>query len=265
MQTIDFNCDLGESFGPYRIGCDADVLPLISSANVACGFHAGDSTEMRRTVQLANAHGVAIGAHPGLADIRGFGRCDMAVPAQRVYDDVVYQIGALQAVAVSQSTRVRHVKPHGALYHMGSDRREYAEAIVQAIAAVDRRLLLFAMAGTELAAAGERAGLRVVYEAFADRTYQPDGSLTPRSAGNALIEDADEALSQVLQMLRQGSVRATDGSVLPVKAETICIHGDGVRALAFAAKIRSGLRQQGIDIQAWPLENEQCRDGGQSC
>lgn len=251
LRQIDFNCDLGESFGHYRMGNDAEVLPLISSANIACGFHAGDSSEMRRTVARAAANGVAIGVHPGLADLEGFGRREMALTPQEAYDCVVYQIGALKGVAASQNVSVHHVKPHGALYHMASYHEDYARAVAKAIADVDDHLLLFAMGGTHLASAGERVGLHVIHEVFADRTYQPDGSLTPRAEGNALITDPEVALQQVLRMINEGSVQAVDGSTLPIQAETVCIHGDGQRALEFARIIRERLQQTGITIQAW--------------
>ncbi|MCI1880918.1 MAG: LamB/YcsF family protein [Sporolactobacillus sp.] len=255
MTQIDLNCDLGESFGHYVIGWDRDVLPLVSSANIACGFHAGDFSEMRRTVAMAKKSDVAVGAHPGLPDLQGFGRRTMAVTPQDVYDMIVYQLGALQAVARAQHTRVNHVKPHGALYHMASDHREIAEAVARAVADVDPGLLLFGMDGTQLTAEGEKAGLRVVYEAYADRTYQPDGSLTPRSEPNALITDTNKALRQVLQMLKDGTVTAVDGSVLPLRAQTVCVHGDGVAALAFTKAIRDELLKRGVTIAAWTAQS----------
>ncbi|RYM04654.1 LamB/YcsF family protein [Sporolactobacillus sp. THM7-7] len=251
MAQIDLNCDLGESFGHYLLGHDEQVLPLISSANVACGFHAGDYSEMRRTVERARENGVAVGAHPGLPDLQGFGRRKMAVTPTEVYDMVVYQLGALQAVAAAQGVRLNHVKPHGALYHMASTDEAIAEAVARAVADVDRRLLLFGMGGTRLAAAGERAGLHVIYEAFADRTYRADGSLTPRSQPNALIADTGRAIEQVLQMVREKTVTTVDGQKRPIRAETICIHGDGSAALAFAKKINRALKENAIEIAAW--------------
>lgn len=251
MRQIDFNCDMGESFGHYTMGRDKDVLPLISSANIACGFHAGDSTKMRQTVNDAISSGVSIGAHPGLHDLKGFGRREIAVTPQEIYDGMIYQIGALKAVATARGTVVRHVKPHGALYHMASDHEEYALAVTRAIADVDASLFLFAMSGTHLADAGRRAGLRVIHEVFADRTYQPDGSLTPRTEKNALIVDPNEALRQVLQMIEESSVRTTDGSIRTIRAETVCIHGDGEKAVAFARQIHEQLVKHGIQIQAW--------------
>jgi UPF0271 protein len=251
MNQIDLNCDLGESFGHYVIGNDEQVLPLISSANVACGFHAGDFSEMKRTVTRAKKNDVAIGAHPGLPDLEGFGRREMDVTPSEVYDMVVYQIGALQAVAKAQDVALNHVKPHGALYHMASDQEKYAKAVVQAVADVDADLLLFGMDGTFLTAVGEKTGLHVVYEAYADRTYQPDGSLTSRSLPNALISDTDQALKQVMQMLQHGTVTTTEGENIRLRAETICVHGDGAAALAFAATIRSELQSCGIKVEAW--------------
>ncbi|MCO7127179.1 LamB/YcsF family protein [Sporolactobacillus shoreicorticis] len=251
MDQVDLNCDLGESFGHYVIGNDEQVLPLISSANVACGFHAGDFSEMHRTVSRAKKNGVAIGAHPGLPDLEGFGRREMKVTPSEVYDMIVYQVGALQAVAKAQNVSVNHVKPHGALYHMASDQEEYAKAVVQAVADVNPDLLLFGMDGTFLTAAGEKAGLHVIYEAYADRTYQPDGSLTPRSLPNALITNTDQALKQVMQMLQEGTVTTPVGEKTKVRAETICVHGDGTEALAFVATIRKELQRCGIKIGAW--------------
>ncbi|GGL49181.1 LamB/YcsF family protein [Sporolactobacillus putidus] len=251
MVQIDLNCDLGESFGRYVIGNDEKVLPLISSANIACGFHAGDSSEMHRTVGRAKKNAVAIGAHPGLRDLEGFGRREMNVTPAEVYDMVVYQVGALQAFARTQKVRVNHVKPHGALYHMASDHEDMAEAVVQAVKDVSADLLLFGMDGTYLTAAAEKAGLHVVYEAYADRTYQPDGSLTARSQPNALITDEDQAIRQVLQMIHDGTVTTASGKKVSVRAETICLHGDGEAALAFAEKINRELKNQGIEIAAW--------------
>ncbi|MCQ2009932.1 MAG: 5-oxoprolinase subunit PxpA [Sporolactobacillus sp.] len=251
MNQIDLNCDLGESFGHYVIGNDEKILPLISSANIACGFHAGDFSEMHRTVARAKKNAVAIGAHPGLPDLKGFGRKEMHVSPTEVYDMVVYQIGALQAVAKAQSIRVNHVKPHGALYHMASDQEKYAKAVVQAVSDVDPNLLLFAMDGTFLASAGEKVGLHVIYEAYADRTYQPNGSLTPRSEPKALITETDQALRQVMQMLQDRTVTAVNGGKVSVRAETLCVHGDGTSALAFAAIIRKELQNCGVKIKSW--------------
>ncbi|MDD9148413.1 MULTISPECIES: LamB/YcsF family protein [unclassified Sporolactobacillus] len=250
MVQIDLNCDLGESFGHYVIGNDEKVLPLISSANIACGFHAGDPSVMHRTIVRAEENGVAIGAHPGLPDLEGFGRREMAVTPAEVYDMVVYQVGALQAFAAARKVGLNHVKPHGALYHMASEQEQIAEAVVQAVKDVDAGLLVFGMDGTSLTAAAEKAGLRVVYEAYADRTYQPDGSLTPRTQPHALITDADQAIRQVLQMIDDGTVLTAGGRKVSVRAETICLHGDGEAALAFAKKINRELKNRGIEIAA---------------
>lgn len=251
MTQIDLNCDLGESFGHYVIGYDEQVLPLITSANVACGFHAGDFSVMHQTVERARKNGVAIGAHPGLPDLKGFGRREMKVSPTEVYDMVVYQIGALQAMIAAQGTRMNHVKPHGALYHMASDQQKIAEAVVQAVVDVNPDLLLFGMDGTFLTEVGEKAGLHVIYEAYADRTYQTDGSLTPRSRPDALITDSDQALAQVLEMIQYGTVTTTTREKAKVRAETICVHGDGTAALAFAETIRRELQDRGITIKAW--------------
>lgn len=251
MTQIDLNCDLGESYGHFVIGNDPKVLPLISSANIACGFHAGDFSVMHRTVALAKEDGVAVGAHPGLPDLEGFGRREMSVTSMEVYDMMVYQIGALQAVARSQHVTVNHVKPHGALYHMASENKKMAEAVAHAVADTDSDLLLFGMDGSHLTEEGEKAGLHVVYETFADRTYQPDGTLTPRSKSDALITDTGQALNQVLQMLQDGTVTATNGETVPVRAQTVCVHGDGAAAIAFAGTIRDELLKKGIEIAAW--------------
>ncbi|MCL1631409.1 LamB/YcsF family protein [Sporolactobacillus sp. CPB3-1] len=251
MSQIDLNCDLGESFGQYRMGNDEQVLALITSANIACGFHAGDYSEMRRTVIRAKRSGVMIGAHPGLPDLIGFGRRAMSMAPSEVYDLTVYQIGALQAVAAAQHVRLNHVKPHGALYHMASLHEKYAEAVAHAVRDVNPDLLLFGMDGTFLTREGERAGLHVVYEAYADRTYSPDGSLTPRTESDALITDTRQALKQVIQMIKEGSVTTTNGSKAKVRAETLCIHGDNSAAVAFAAAIRDELQNRGVTICAW--------------
>lgn len=245
---IDLNSDLGESFGAYTIGCDEEVLKYVSSTNVACGFHAGDPKVMLKTVRLAKERGVSIGAHPGLPDLVGFGRRKMAVTAEEAYTMVVYQLGALMAMARTQGMKLRHVKPHGALYNMAAKDKALAEAIAKAVHDVDKGLVLYGLAGSEIIRAGEKEGLLTASEVFADRTYQPDGSLTPRSQPGAMITDEDKSLSQVLSMVKEGKVTALDGSVISVKAETICVHGDGPKALAFTSRIRETLEKEGIDI-----------------
>ncbi|WP_046721561.1 LamB/YcsF family protein [Heyndrickxia coagulans] len=249
MPSIDLNCDMGESFGAYTIGRDEEILDLITSANIACGFHAGDPTVMRKTVRMAAEKGVGIGAHPGLPDLMGFGRRNMQISPQEAYDMTVYQIGALAAFAKAEGSTVRHVKPHGALYNMAAKDARLAEAIAEAVYDVSPDLILFGLAGSELVKAGEKAGLKTASEVFADRTYQQDGALTPRREPNALIEDRETAAKQVIRMIKEGVVTSVQGEDVSVRADTICIHGDGRQALHFAAFIRQSLEQEGIKIE----------------
>lgn len=245
---IDLNCDLGESFGAYRLGNEEEILPCITSANIACGFHAGDPGVMRRTVRLALDHGTAIGAHPGLPDLIGFGRRNMDISPEEAYDLTVYQIGALDAFVRSEGGVLRHVKPHGALYNMAARDAALSEGIARAIFHVNPALVLFGLSGSELIRAGREAGLRTASEVFADRTYQADGTLTPRSRPDALIKDEDQAIIQVLRMIREGRVRTIDGSEAEITADTVCIHGDGPNAPAFARRIRSACEAAGIRL-----------------
>ncbi len=208
---IDLNCDMGESFGPYRIGADDDVFPLITSANVACGFHGGDPSVMRQTIASARNHGVAVGAHPGFADLAGFGRRNIDASAEEVYDLIVYQLGALAGFAAAAGERLQHVKPHGALYNMAVARADLSEAIARAVRDVDRTLILFGLPGSQLIIAGEAAGLRTASEAFADRNYMPDGSLVSRSRPDALIPDVNAAAARAVRMVRDGHVTAVTG------------------------------------------------------
>ena len=230
---IDLNSDLGESFGAYKIGMDDKVLPLVTSANIACGFHAGDPSVMKKTVDLAVKSGCALGAHPGYPDLVGFGRRKMAVSPADVYAMVVYQVGALSAFAKAAGTRLQHVKPHGAMYNMAAKDPALAEAIAQAIYDVDPKIILFALAGSESVKAAEKVGLKVASEVFADRSYQEDGSLTPRTQPGAMITDEEASIAQVLSMVLKGQVTTLSGKVIPVKADTICVHGDGEKALLF--------------------------------
>lgn len=245
---VDLNCDLGESFGAYTIGRDEELLKLVSSANIACGFHAGDPAVMRRTVALCLDNGVAIGAHPGLPDLQGFGRREMRITREEAYELTLYQIGALDAFVRAAGGRLRHVKPHGALYNMAARDRLLAEAIAEAVRRFDSGLLLYGLSGSELTAAGKRLGLPVVSEVFADRRYSPDGFLVPRSEPDAVIHDGDAAVAQVLRMVTTGTVQATDGSIIPIDARTVCIHGDGLHAVSFAAGLRGALTDAGVKI-----------------
>ncbi|MBP2637323.1 MAG: protein ybgL [Firmicutes bacterium] len=250
MYRVDLNCDLGESFGAYKLGMDEDILPFVTSANIACGFHAGDPAVMRKTVALALKNNAAIGAHPGLQDLVGFGRRQLDISAQEAYDMVVYQLGALQAFVKAEGTSLQHVKPHGALYNMAAKSQPLAAAIAEAVYKVDPGLILFGLSGSELVAAGEKIGLKVAHEVFADRTYQLDGSLTPRKQPDALITNDEEAVAQVVRMVKEGRVASRQGTDVAVKADTVCIHGDGAHALAFAQKIRESLLDSGIAVKA---------------
>jgi 5-oxoprolinase (ATP-hydrolysing) subunit A len=245
---IDLNCDMGESFGAWKMGQDEQILPYVSSANIACGYHAGDASVMRHTVAQAIKHGVKLGAHPGLPDLVGFGRRNMAISPENAYDIMVVQIGALAAVAATQGTRLHHVKAHGALYNMAVKDATLAKALAQAISDVDKSLIMFVLAGSCMVEAAQQCGLTVKQEVFCDRTYQPDGSLTPRREHNAMITDVNQSITQVLQMVQQGVVTAVDGSKVTLKAETLCIHGDQPNAVIFAQSIRSALQDAGINI-----------------
>jgi UPF0271 protein len=243
--AVDLNADLGEG-----APSESALLQLVSSANIACGFHAGNPSSMSASIRAAQAAGVAVGAHPSLADRENFGRKELVVSPEEVFALVVYQLGAFQAIADSLGMRANHVKPHGALYNMAARDPALAEAVVRAVSAVDPLLVLFARGDSALARAGEARALRVAREFFADRNYQPDGSLVPRSQANALIHDAEEATTRVLRMLREGAVRAIDGSDIPIEAETICLHGDTPEAVEFAHKLRGALESAGIAIAA---------------
>jgi UPF0271 protein len=247
---VDLNCDMGESFGAYRIGADDDVFPFITSANVACGFHGGDPTVMRTTIATAKRRGVAIGAHPGLPDLIGFGRRTLDVSPDEVYDMVVYQVGALLGFANAAGTTLQHVKPHGALYNMAAASARLAAAIARAVHDVDRALVLFGLPGSHLISEGESAGLRTACEAFADRNYMSDGSLVSRKRADAQVHDADEAVRRAIRMVREGSITSVDGDAIEMRADTICIHGDGAHAAEFAQRLRSAFDAAGIDVRA---------------
>ncbi len=240
MWRVDLNCDLGEGAGH-----DTELMPLITSANIACGAHAGDEATMRATLALAQRHGVAAGAHPGVADRANFGRRELAMGPDEVHELVLSQVRRLQRLGP-----VRHVKPHGALYNMAARDLPLARAVVDAVYEADPRLILFGLAGSHLIAVAEACGLPVVSEVFADRTYQADGSLTPRSQPNAIVTDENAALAQVLRMVREGKVRATDGTDVAITADTVCLHGDGAHPVEFARKLRRELTAAGVEIKA---------------
>jgi UPF0271 protein len=246
---IDINCDMGESFGPWVMGADAEVMPHITSANVACGGHAGDPSVMRRTVRAAKAHGVAVGAHPGFADLQGFGRREMQADPSEVEDSLLAQIGALAAIARAEGMPVRHVKAHGALYNMAARDRRLADAIAQAIKAFDPSLVMFALPNSPMVQAGIAAGLRVAAEGFADRSYEPDGSLTPRSRAGAVIHDVDRVVDRAVRMVRDGVVLTPDGKEVPLKVDTICVHGDTPGAPVLTQRIRAALTAAGIHVR----------------
>jgi UPF0271 protein len=246
--TIDLNADVGESFGAYRYGDDEGVLPSVSSANIACGFHAGDPGVMRSTVQLARRHGAALGAHPGFQDLAGFGRREMRIPTAELESLVAYQIGALAAIAAAEGARLSHVKPHGALYNMAAQDKAMADAIAHAVRAVDASLVLFGLSGSQLVAAGERAGLRVASEVFADRGYRADGSLAPRGTPGAVLTDAAEVARRAVTMASRQTVTALDGTSVSLRADTVCVHGDTPGAAALARAVRSALASAGIEV-----------------
>jgi len=249
VYSIDINCDMGESYGPYVVGNDRAIMPFITSANIACGFHAGDPAVMEQTLILALEHQVKIGAHPGFPDLQGFGRRKMDISPREVYQIVVYQIGALQAFVTTLGGKMHHVKPHGALYNMAAKDDKLAEAIAEAVYKVNPELTLYGLAGSSLVRAGEKIGLTVANEVFADRTYQKDGSLTPRSHPRALIHDANQAIAQVISMIKERKVIALTGEEVPMQADTLCIHGDGAYALIFAELIRKKLEEEGIGVK----------------
>jgi UPF0271 protein len=247
---IDLNSDLGESFGPWAMGQDAALMDSISSANVACGFHAGDPGAMRATIALAREKGVAIGAHPGFQDLVGFGRREMKATPAEVEDLVLYQVSALAGMASAQGVRLQHVKAHGALYNMACRDRALADAIANAVAAFDRSLILFGLPNSELLRAGAAAGLSVAAEVFADRAYDPDGSLTSRTKPGSVIHDTPKVVARAIAMVRDKRVVAVDGSTISLEADTICLHGDTPGAADHAKAVRRGLEAAGIEVRA---------------
>ena len=242
---VDLNADLGEGAGH-----DGELLALVTSANIACGFHAGDADSMRKSIEGAHARNVAVGAHPSLFDRENFGRKELPVKAVEVFDAVVYQLGIFQAIAEAAGVRPNHVKPHGALYNMAARNEELAGAIARAVASVDPKLIFFAPVKSALARAGEAHNLQIAHEVFADRNYCRDGSLVSRSRPDALLHDPSEAAQRVLRMLREGKVRSVDGADVDVRAETICLHGDNPEAVEFARALRSQLEKEAVTVRA---------------
>jgi UPF0271 protein len=246
---IDLNADVGESFGAYAIGHDPGLMKSITSANVAAGFHAGDPSVLRATVRRAKLHGVAVGAHPSFPDLAGFGRREMKMSPHEVEDLVLYQIAAVAGVAQVEGVPLQHVKPHGALYNMAALDAALAGAIARAVAAFSPSLILLGPPGSELLKAGRAAGLRVAGEGFADRAYEPDGSLVPRRKPGAVIQDADAVVERAVRIAKDGTVVAIDGSIIQIAAETICVHSDTPGADELAVKIRAALQAAGIDVK----------------
>ena len=245
---VDLNCDVGESFGRYTLGDDEGILPHVTSANIACGFHAGDPVIMRRTVRLALRLGVAVGAHPGFPDLGGFGRRELRAGPDEVEAMVLYQVAALAGIVAAEGGRLRHVKPHGALYNMAARDRDLAAAIARGVAAAGPGLILVGLSGSRLLDAGRAAGLRVASEAFADRAYEADGALRSRTLPGAVIGDADAAVARVLQMIRDGAATAATGERVALRADTVCIHGDTRGAASLAAAVRAGLEAAGVAV-----------------
>ena len=245
LGEVDLNCDMGEG-----IGNDVDIMPFISSANIACGYHAGDEETMNRTIELAMQYGVSIGAHPSFPDMENFGRKEMYLDEQVLYDIIVLQIQVLDTIAESAGITIHHVKPHGALYNMGAKDPAIAAIIARSVKDIDPSLVFYGLSGSHLINEAKNLGLKTASEVFADRTYQDDGSLTPRSQAGALIEVEKQALQQVLQMIKTGTVQTISGKTIPIIAETICIHGDGKHAAVFAKKINEVLKAEGIMISS---------------
>ena len=250
MFSIDLNCDMGEGFGAWTMGNDAALMNYVSSVNIACGFHAGDASTIRQTVETAIIKGVKVGAHPSFPDLQGFGRREMKMSSKEIFDLVLYQVAALKGVCEAYGTRLNHVKPHGALYNTAAKEAEKAAAIAEAVKKIDENLIFYGLSGSFLISEAEKIGLRTASEVFADRTYTNDGALTPRTEPNALIHDSKQAIAQVLEMILEQKVTATDGKKVALKAETVCIHGDGEHALEFAKLINGELKRCGIKISS---------------
>lgn len=248
---IDLNCDMGEGFGAYTIGSDEQVMPFITSANIACGFHASDPATIRNTVRMAKAHGVAVGAHPSYPDLVGFGRRPMELSPEEVTADLIYQIGALSAFCKCEGIKLQHVKPHGALYNKAAVSRPIALAITGAMKALDPELYLVCLSNSEMVAAARESGIRYVEEVFADRAYTSEGKLVPRTQPGAVIHDPALAAERVLTMVRERSVISIDDTPVPLNAQTICVHGDTAEAIEMIRIIRSRLEQEKVHLKAF--------------
>ena len=250
ISRVDLNSDLGESFGSYKLGMDDEVIKHVTSVNIACGWHAGDPLVMDRTVKAAVREGTAIGAHPGFPDLLGFGRRNLAATPEEVKAYVKYQLGALMAFAKANGAAIQHVKAHGALYNMAAKDAKLAAAIAEAIREVDQNIILMGLANSEMINAGKEMGLKTANEVFADRAYNPDGTLVSRSLPGAVIHDADLAISRVVRMVKEGKVQAVNGEDIEIKADSICVHGDNPEAVEFTRKIRARLEQEGVEVTA---------------
>ena len=248
MYTVDLNCDLGESFGNYTLGMDKEVIPLISSANIACGYHASDPLVMRDTVKMAAQSGIGIGAHPGFPDLMGFGRRNMSVTPDEAAAYVTYQLGALYGFCKSQNVSIQHVKPHGALYNMAGKDYALARAICEAVYQFDPEIILLGLTGSEMIRAAEDVGLSCANEFFADRAYEEDGSLVNRRKPGAMITDEQEAIDRVIRVIKEQKVTAITGKDISLKIDSICVHGDGVKALQFVQMIRNRLKEENVEI-----------------
>ncbi|HLR19763.1 MAG TPA: 5-oxoprolinase subunit PxpA [Staphylococcus sp.] len=247
---VDLNCDLGEAFGNYTFGGDAQIIPLITSANIACGFHAGDQHVMNKTVKLAKKHNIGIGAHPGLPDLQGFGRRNIDLSPSEIYDIVAYQVGALIGFCKIHKVKINHVKPHGALYQMGARNKDIARAIAQAVFDIDKSLIFVGLSNTLLISEAKAVGLTTASEVFADRRYEDDGQLVSRKEQDALITDTEEAIEQVIHMVKSQSVVTKNNKTISIEADTICVHGDGAHALDFVTQIRERLMKEGVYIKS---------------
>ena len=248
MYRVDLNSDLGESFGRYTLGMDDKIIPLITSANVACGYHASDPVVMDKTVSMVREAGIRVGAHPGFPDLMGFGRRNMAVSPAEAKAYVMYQLGALEGFCRAKGVKLQHVKPHGALYNMAAKDYELSRAICEAIYEFDKNLIVLALSVGELARAAKDMGLRTALEVFSDRAYEEDGTLVNRRKDGAMITDEDEAIARVVRMVKEKKVTAITGKDIPIQADSVCVHGDGAKALAFVERIRKALTEEGVEI-----------------
>ena len=252
MKRIDLNCDMGESFGAWTMGMDAEVIRHVTSANIACGFHAGDPRVMYKTVKLAKDHGVGVGAHPGYPDLVGFGRRNLDCTPDEVRDYVAYQIGAMKAFCALHGVSLQHVKPHGSLYNMSVGNEAMIRAIVEAVAGVDQNVIYLALGGAQeplVMKIAKEAGIRVAFEAFPDRAYTPEGKLAPRSLPGAVVKDPQAASERALRMAKEGKIITTDGGVLEMRIDTICVHGDNPSAVELVKNIRAAIEGEGIAVE----------------